>query len=259
MSFRSNGRPALTASSAAAELDIPLPEMTFGNNSLTLQYTPSPSSPGISLRFDALLALSLIPKGTGWESATGGAVQVAMAQSWGVAQANARAAGQKTMLSDGPIPDAPAKPFDWTYSTTFAGDVYVLGGPDEYGFRPTTTEKIPMDLLARQDPVLDKILFYDDVPLYEDELHDNGESILNVRIRVMPHSFFILARLFLRVDGVLFRTFDTRVFHQFGSGKVIREVCGRECGYADVKAVSAVGPHIALAKIPFSASKIQTI
>ncbi|GHJ83980.1 hypothetical protein NliqN6_0382 [Naganishia liquefaciens] len=222
--------------SASAELDIPLPEMTFGNNSLTLQYTPSPSSPGISLRFDALLALSLIPKGAGWESATGGAVQVAMAQSWGVAQANARAAGQKTMLSDGPIPDAPAKPFDWTYSTTFAGDVYVLGGPDEYDFRPTTTDKIPMDLLARQDPVLDKILFYDDVPLYEDELHDNGESILNVRIRVMPHSFFILARLFLRVDGVLFRTFDTRVFHQFGSGKVIREVCGRECGYADVKA-----------------------
>ncbi len=39
-----------------------------------------------------------------------------------------------------------------------------------------------MDLLARQDPVLDQILFYDDVPLFEDELHDNGESIMNVRI-----------------------------------------------------------------------------
>ena len=39
-----------------------------------------------------------------------------------------------------------------------------------------------MKLLARQDPVLDQILFYEDVPLFEDELHDNGESILNVRI-----------------------------------------------------------------------------
>lgn len=39
-----------------------------------------------------------------------------------------------------------------------------------------------MALLARQDPVQDRILFYDDVPLFEDELHDNGESILNVRI-----------------------------------------------------------------------------
>lgn len=39
-----------------------------------------------------------------------------------------------------------------------------------------------MKLLARQDPILDQILFYEDVPLYEDELHDNGESIYNVRI-----------------------------------------------------------------------------
>lgn len=39
-----------------------------------------------------------------------------------------------------------------------------------------------MDLLARQDPNLDKIIFYDDVQLFEDELHDNGESVMNVRI-----------------------------------------------------------------------------
>jgi type 2A phosphatase activator TIP41 len=39
-----------------------------------------------------------------------------------------------------------------------------------------------MALLARQDPVLDQILYYDDISLFEDELHDNGESILNVRI-----------------------------------------------------------------------------
>ena len=39
-----------------------------------------------------------------------------------------------------------------------------------------------MALLARQDPILDQIIFYEDVPLFEDELHDNGESILNARI-----------------------------------------------------------------------------
>lgn len=39
-----------------------------------------------------------------------------------------------------------------------------------------------MRLLARQDPVLDRILFYDDVVLFEDELHDNGESTSHVRI-----------------------------------------------------------------------------
>jgi type 2A phosphatase activator TIP41 len=54
----------------------------------------------------------------------------------------------------------------------------------------------------------------------------------------MPHSFFILSRLFLRVDNVLFRTHDVRVFHAFGSDKIIREVMGRECAYTDLKSVS---------------------
>jgi len=54
------------------------------------------------------------------------------------------------------------------------------------GFVISETDSIPMDLLARQDPVLDKIIFYDDVSLFEDELHDNGESVMNVRIVSVP-------------------------------------------------------------------------
>lgn len=46
-----------------------------------------------------------------------------------------------------------------------------------------------MKLLARQDPVLDHILYYDDVGLYEDELHDNGDCIFNVRIVSRSVSF----------------------------------------------------------------------
>jgi type 2A phosphatase activator TIP41 len=49
-------------------------------------------------------------------------------------------------------------------------------------FKPSSTHEIPITFLARQDPVLDQILYYADVPLFEDELHDNGESILNARI-----------------------------------------------------------------------------
>ena len=37
---------------------------------------------------------------------------------------------------------------------------------------------IPLAELTRQDP----ILFYAEIPLYEDELHDNGASHLLVRI-----------------------------------------------------------------------------
>lgn len=53
----------------------------------------------------------------------------------------------------------------------------------------------------------------------------------------MPHSFFILARLFVRVDNVLFRIYDVRIYHAFGDEEVIREVSGMEAGYDTVKQV----------------------
>ena len=45
-----------------------------------------------------------------------------------------------------------------------------------------------MDLITRQDP----ILWYDQVQLFEDELHDNGVSTISVKVRVMPMFFLIL-------------------------------------------------------------------
>lgn len=87
--------------------------------------------------------------------------------------------------------------------------------------------------LTRPDP----ILFYAEIPLFEDELHDNGSSALIVRIRVMPSCIFILARFTLRVDNVLFRTHDTRIYHSFASRppRTVREVSGWEAPYEYVK------------------------
>ncbi|KAG6330918.1 hypothetical protein ID866_8168, partial [Astraeus odoratus] len=95
------------------------------------------------------------------------------------------------------------------------------------------THGIPLAELTRPDP----ILFYAEIPLYEDELHDNGSSNLLVRIRVMPTCFFILARFTLRVDNVLFRIHDTRIYHSFSSGPplVVRQVSGWEATYDRVK------------------------
>ncbi|WVQ75824.1 hypothetical protein IAR50_005457 [Cryptococcus sp. DSM 104548] len=247
-------------------LNLPLPEMTFGNNSLTLTYdpsTPSPLEPSVhssptsaaslssanghesipgklSLSFKTIDALSGVATGEGWEERVGGGVLVSMAEKWGQnkswASENAASTalpGQPSSsggLFDVPVPSKPVKPHDWTYSTCYAGSVT---GPST--FTPTPTHSLPLALLARQDPVLDQILYYEDVPLYEDELHDNGESMLNTRIRVMPHCFFILSRLFVRVDNVLFRMYDVRIYHAFGSTEIIREVKGMEAGYEEVK------------------------
>ena len=38
----------------------------------------------------------------------------------------------------------------------------------------------------------------------------------------MPTCFFLLCRLFIRVDDVMFRVLETRVYHQFGTTDVLR-------------------------------------
>lgn len=83
--------------SAEKSLNLPLPEMTFGNNSLDLLYSPSSSSTGSSstgpasistsapteIRFSTLDALAKVAVGEGWEERVGGGVQVSMAEAWG--------------------------------------------------------------------------------------------------------------------------------------------------------------------------------
>jgi len=108
---------------------------------------------------------------------------------------------------------------------------------EKFSFVPADPENpqhvIPIAELTRQDP----ILFYAEVPLYEDELHDNGMSQIIIRVRVMPTSFFLLARYTLRVDNVLFRTYDTRIYHSFTSSPplIVRECTGWEAPYESIK------------------------
>jgi len=64
---------------------------------------------------------------------------------------------------------------------------------------------------------------YGQVVLYEDELGDKGFSQVNVRFRVMKDCFFLLLRSYVRVDHVLVRILDTRIFHKFGSEELIRD------------------------------------
>jgi len=111
--------------------------MTFGNNSLDLVYAPDQTSTPLELRFTSLTALSHVATGEGWEDRIGGGVQVAMAEQWSQnrydivtrrrwlrnAYSNSSRAQGTSYLSDIPISDKPTKPFDWTYSTTFSGEL----------------------------------------------------------------------------------------------------------------------------------------
>ncbi|KZT71494.1 TIP41-domain-containing protein [Daedalea quercina L-15889] len=217
--------------SNASELDalqaavggIPLPEMTFGNNALELVHQPS----GWRYGFGTEEALRGVKNGE-LEQGDGG-VKVGYAEAWIKSRT-----GPSSQL---PMPETvPTKPYDWTYTTVYSGHPF-SSSPNTIDWTPADPENekhaIPLAELTRHDP----ILFYAEIPLYEDELHDNGSSHLLVRIRVMPTCVFILSRFTLRVDNVLFRAYDTRIYHSFSSSPplVLRETSGWEAPYDWVK------------------------
>lgn len=79
----------------------------------------------------------------------------------------------------GPLDEV--KPFDWTFSTDYTGTL--LGD-----FKVVSTEeRIDMEKLRQKE----RILFYEDITLFEDELHDNGIAVLSVKVVSFVGLFFI--------------------------------------------------------------------
>jgi type 2A phosphatase activator TIP41 len=195
-------------------LGIAPPEMIFGDNLVKVEHLQS----GWSINFNAFDALDRVDK-TGSNM-----LQVAYSKEW---QDN-----RQHVHSD--IKEV-IKPFDWSFTTDYRGST--PADSSALAFAPTDVA-LPMQLLMRQDP----ILFFASVDLFEDELADNGMSLLSVKLRVMPQRLLILSRFFLRLDDVIIRLRDTRVYIEFATGEVIREYTAREEKYDVVKSKLGGGP-----------------
>lgn len=63
-------------------------------------------------------------------------------------------------------------------------------------------------------------------------------SLLSIKVRVMPARLLLLSRFFLRLDDVIFRVRDTRIYVEFETGLVIRDYTAMEGAYAKLKEVS---------------------
>ncbi|KAK0748576.1 TIP41-like protein [Apiosordaria backusii] len=183
--------------------------MIFGDNHLTLSHTPTQWS----LSFLAEPALDLVDK-----TGETGLLKVHYAKEWSATREKT-SAGIKEVV----------RPFDWSYTTSYKGTEHRAGGGK--GLESDEKGRIPIELLQRRDP----ILFADEVVLYESELDDNGISILSVKVRVMEQRMLVLCRFFLRLDNVLVRIRDTRVYVDFGEEKVVREYTSREGEFGEVK------------------------
>ncbi|KAJ3227450.1 hypothetical protein HDU81_006720 [Chytriomyces hyalinus] len=213
--------PQMDALKASANLGLPFPEMFFGFNALCLEVENKPGndaaseSNGSAFRFSFSAADALASVDCSEEAMD--AVKVAYAKEW----------TEKSEKLHGKIKQIP-RPYDWTYTPkAYNGSLSGAVASTAIPAFKTTTSKIDIEMLKRNEP----ILFYDEIVLYEDELGDNGACMLTARVRVMKSCFLMLLRFFLRVDGVLFRIHDTRVFHAFDSRTVIRESSRRECSY----------------------------
>jgi len=183
----------------SSELELPsLPEMLFGENVLQIDHVA-----GFGIQFNALDALKLVDN-------KHDLMKVAVAEEW------------QSKRQDSEYIKEVIKPFDWTFTTDYKG---TLTGKEEITMRvESTKERIDLEQLK----VKEKIFFYEDVILYEDELADNGIAKLNVKMRVMQGGFFLLLRFFLRVDGVLVRISDTRIYHKAGTSYMLREYSSKE-------------------------------
>lgn len=165
---------------------IPLPEMTFGSNSLELEHKES----GWKYAFITEEALKGVRNGE-LQDGDGG-VKVGYADAWLKSRydmvlfafnvqtvlTSHRSTGATSQI---PMPKTvPTKPFDWTYTTLYPGHNTESSSSVEWkpAERGNPAHSIPMAELTRPDP----ILFYAEIPLYEDELHDNGASHQLVRI-----------------------------------------------------------------------------
>ncbi|KAF2746324.1 TIP41-domain-containing protein [Sporormia fimetaria CBS 119925] len=198
------------------KLGITPPEMIFGDNLARIEHPQN----GWNIEFNAFDALDRVDK-------TGASMlKVSYSKEW-----------QKNRQKQFEEIKEVVKPFDWSYSTDYKGTT--SGTPS---FEPTE-KPIPIQLLMRRDP----ILFYDEVMLYEDELADNGIAMLSCKIRVMAQRMLLLSRFFMRLDGVLFRIRDTRVYVEFETGEVIREYTAREEKYDTVRKAVPGSPEDVLA------------
>ncbi|XP_077198148.1 TIP41-like protein [Paroedura picta] len=182
----------------AEELHMPcVPEMMFGDNILRIQHENQ-----FGIEFNAVDALRCVNNFQG-------VVKVACAEEW------------QESRSEPEHTKEVVKPYDWTYTTDYKGTL--LGDSLQLKVSATTEHIDTEKLKARE-----QIMFFEEVLLFEDELHDHGVSSLSVKIRVMPSSFFVLLRFFLRVDGVLIRMNDTRLYHEADKCYMLREYTSRE-------------------------------
>lgn len=129
-------------------LELPhLPDMVFHKNTLTLEHEN-----GAKLTFDPIEALKRVRN-------VKPDLKVSCSEEWHESRPSEQTKEK-------------FKPFDWTFTTDYQGTAN-----DKFVIEPTDMKIDKFKLMVKE-----QILFYNDLTLFEDELHDNGTSVSSVKI-----------------------------------------------------------------------------
>lgn len=241
-----------------------VPEMLFNNNLLRLEHYS-----GLAIEFNPLDALKQVQE-------TRDPLKVAVADGW----QNARASF--------PFAKSVLKPFDWTFTTDYKGTLISSNrkSKSKAGHSSDSSTSIEAKTTEQTETASDNsevlnfmveetieridinklkersdILFYENLTLYEDELADHGVAQYGIKVRVMPKSFFVLARYYLRIDGVLARINDTRIYHEFNKRYLLREYTNREAKLEtlDLPISTVIDPNELMNHLPLMKSHYEKL
>ncbi|CAM9237363.1 unnamed protein product [Chrysoparadoxa australica] len=191
-----------------------LPEILFGNSYLKLAHVAS----GTSLVFTAQEALQQwmqLFKEDKFE-----VIKVPEAEGW-----------QRRPMAD----QIKREEYDWTWGTDYPGSLHSDDKESsEEGRKWCDCEESGMDMELLQDQST-PITMYDEVTLFQDFIHDHGFVELSAKIRIMPQFWYVLLRYWLRVDGVLMKVIDTRVYHNFDSASVFRTTSQKSVKWGELR------------------------
>ena len=121
---------------------------------------------------------------------------------------------------------------DWTHLTHYRGQITLKENVK------TSVVHEDIDIPRHRLTFENKILNFQDIYLFEDDLGDFGYSCFRVKLRVQQDSAFILMRSYVRIDGTLIRSIENRFFIDLDMSAnytMTREISFLEGTYEQIK------------------------
>ena len=128
---------------------------------------------------------------------------------------------------------------DWSYSSPYMGHITSINNSPlaEY-YKEIKENKIFKKEISNKifpETKVENVLNYNQVHFFEDELGDIGFSEGKIGFGVMNECFLGLMRCYLRVDNMIVRNIDTKIYHKFGDKYILRNFLVKEKTYDELK------------------------